>query len=549
MRSKSMASRAFAHSSILWRISPLGLLAAFLGTGFHLQALAAEAQETQGQDLPKLYIREYRVKGSHILPAIEIQKAVYPFLGPERTTDDVEQARAALEKAYKEKGYQTVAVEIPQQSGRGGFVTLQVVEGKVGHLRVKGARWFIPSDIKKAVPSLAEGKVPNFNDLTKEIVALQTGDRQVTPVLRPGEEPGLVDFDLNVTDKQPLHGSVEFNNRYSPNTTHERINGSISDTNLWQLGHSIGFSFQVAPENVNDAEVFSAFYTLPVPSVDWLSLMLEGTKQNSNVSTLGGAAVAGRGNIIGLRALITLPTEPGFYQSLSLGFDYKHFDQNVILGAVVQATPIDYYPLSLNYGASWTHKTGFTEFNTSINFAFRGVGSGPDKFDAKRYNADGSYLYVRSDLSHTQDLPWGFQLFGKLQGQLSDSPLINSEQCAGGGLNNVRGYLESSVLGDNGLFGTVELRSPSLLAWINKKGDEKAYEWRFYGFMDGGRLTLNDALPEQKTRFDLASYGVGSRIKLLNFLNASVDAAKPLVSQAPTIAGDIFYSFRVWAEF
>ena len=61
---------------------------------------------------------------------------VYPFLGSERTSEDVEQARAALEKAYHDKGFQTVSIEIPQQKMRRGVVILNVVEAKVGRLRV-----------------------------------------------------------------------------------------------------------------------------------------------------------------------------------------------------------------------------------------------------------------------------------------------------------------------------------------------------------------------------------------------------------------------------
>src|ERR1700746_2403437 len=35
------------------------------------------------QDVPRLYIREYRVDGgAHLLPSTEIETAVYPYLGP-----------------------------------------------------------------------------------------------------------------------------------------------------------------------------------------------------------------------------------------------------------------------------------------------------------------------------------------------------------------------------------------------------------------------------------------------------------------------------------
>jgi hemolysin activation/secretion protein len=102
----------------------------------------------------QLNIREYRVAGSKKLTAEEIGEAVYPFLGPMRTEQDVESARAALETAYRDKGFQTVTVEIPPQHGRGGVVVLKVVENRVGRLRVKGSRYFSLEEIKRRAPSL-----------------------------------------------------------------------------------------------------------------------------------------------------------------------------------------------------------------------------------------------------------------------------------------------------------------------------------------------------------------------------------------------------------
>ena len=118
-------------------------------------------------DTRQIYIQEYRVQGAHLLTKLEVEEAVYPYLGPQRTAEDVDQARAALEKAYQAKGFQTVSVQIPPQQVKGGVVILQVIEGKVGRLRVRGARYFSPDQIKKAAPSLAEGTVPDFNKVSQ----------------------------------------------------------------------------------------------------------------------------------------------------------------------------------------------------------------------------------------------------------------------------------------------------------------------------------------------------------------------------------------------
>ena len=312
---------------------------ALLAGSFGAADASAEAAKPQAASAPeaaavapqrKIYIREIRVLGARTLPRVEVEEAVYPFLGPGRTTDDVEAARAALEKAYHDKGFSATQVAIPEQTGRGGIVFLQTYEGKVGALRVKGSRYFLPSNIRRQALSLAEGKVINFNDVQRDIVALnQLADRKVTPAIRAGAEPGVVDVDLNVEDKLPMHGSVELNNRRSANTTPLRVNASASYNNLWQLGHSVGANVQITPELSRDASVFSGYYIARFPNYSGVSLMLTGTKQDSDISTLGGAAVVGKGETLGLRALFALPGGTGFYQSFNLGFDYKHFDERV----------------------------------------------------------------------------------------------------------------------------------------------------------------------------------------------------------------------------
>lgn len=501
------------------------------------------------------YIRQYRVKGAKELPPVDVEGAVYPFMGPECTAAHVEQARAALEKAYKDKGYQTVMVNVPPQESppKHGVVRLEVSEGRVGRLRVKGSRYFSLEKIKAKAPSLAEGRLPNFSDVQRDILALNRHpDRQVTPSMRPGAEPGTYDVDLTVKDKLPLHGSLELNNRYSADTTHLRVNGAISYGNLWQAGHTLGLSFQVAPERLQDAKVFSAFYTIPVPSVDGLSLTFNGTKQDSDINTLGGAAVAGRGYIAGARTSLILPPGKSWFHSVSGGFDFKHFDQNLTLGETDLATPIDYFPLSVTYGGTHVAKTHSTDVNASLVFHFRGLGSDAVEFDNKRFKADGGFIYLRADASHTRDLPGGTQVFAKVQGQLASGPLINSEQFSGGGLGNARGYLESAVLGDNALMESVELRTPSLISIKTKEGEmrpSRPNEWRFYAFCDAGYLSNYDPLPEQDSNFALASVGVGSRFRLRDHLNGSVDAAFPLIDQGTSQSGDVVVTFRMWTDF
>ncbi len=508
--------------------------------------------------MPRIYIREYRVLGAKEFPNVAIEEAVYPYLGPGRTEEDVEQARTALEKAYHDQGYQAASVQVPPQSGRRGIIFLQVSEGNVARLRVKGARYFLPSAIKAKAKSLAEGQAVNFNKVTRDIVALnQLPDRQVTPSLTAGAEPGTVDVELTVKDKFPLHGSIDLNNRYSADTSPLRVSISASYTNLWQAGHTIGASFQTAPQDPDQAKAYAGYYIWRFSDLDWLSLLATGTKSDSNVSTLGGIASAGRGETLGGRAIITLPPGKNFYQSFNFGLDYKHFDQDITTAGITDSAPVYYYPLSAAYTASWVPKGSITELNLSLMFGLRGAGSKrqqfapgsfqTDEFNNTRFDAGANFVVLRGDLSHTHELPAGFLAYAKVEGQLTDQPLVNSEQFPGGGVGTARGYLEAEVLGDSAIFGTIELRSPTLLSWLPATWG--ANEWRIYLFTDFGALRLNDPLPEQQDHFTLASYGIGSRLQLAGHLLGAIDVAMPTISQVETRAGDPFVSFSVSAEF
>jgi len=276
--------------------------------------------------------------------------------------------------------------------------------------------------------------------------------------------------------------------------------------------------------------------------------MLQGTKQDSDISTLGGSAVGGRGDIVGIRALRDLPSSAKFYQNLSLGMDYKDMKEDLVIGKNTISSPIRYFPLCVNYGAAWVADKSFTEFNSSLNFHLRGLGSPGNDYANKRYGADGSYIYLRADLAHTHDLSGGSQVYGKIQGQMANEPLVNGEQFSGGGMDTARGYLEATALGDKGIFGTLELRSPSLIGAPDKSG-ARSNEWRFHVFGDAGVLGIYDALPSVQRQYDFASIGTGTRLKVLNHYNGSLDVAMPLVAQPDAPRGDVRVIFRGWAEF
>src|SRR5262249_49403555 len=149
------------------------------------------------------------------------------------------------------------------------------------------------------VPALAEGAAPNFTEMQTQLAQLSRGsDRRVTPVLKQGSAPGTVQLELNVEDQLPLHGNVELNDRYSPNTTHLRLQGMLRYDNLWQKDHSLSLNAQTSPEDTSQVKVLSASYLMPTGTGGSL-LALYGVNSRSNVATVGSLAVIGNGSIVG----------------------------------------------------------------------------------------------------------------------------------------------------------------------------------------------------------------------------------------------------------
>lgn len=505
--------------------------------------------EAEAQDTNYFDILEFQVEGNTKLTKMQVEAAVYPQMGEKKTIADVEKAREALEKEYHRIGYLTVLVDIPEQDVDKKVVRLNVTEGKVGTLRVRDSKYFTLGRIKALSPSVAEGEVPHFPTVQKDIARLnRTADKQVTPVMKAGKKFGTVDVDLKVEDKLPVHASLELNDRYSQDTSRLRLSGMIRYDNLWQREHSLSLNFLTSPQDTSEVQVLSANYLMRFDDSDVL-LAMYGVKSNSSVSSVGGINILGKSTIFGARLIKPLPSLDNFYHSISFGVDYKDVQQTVEFGQTYN-TPVTYMPLSAVYSGTWQDTSGITQLGAGITFGMRGLVADEAEFKAKRWNtvtntyAKPDFFVFKADLSRTQALPWGFQGFAKLDGQFSGDLLVPNEQYLAGGVDTVRGYLESQAAGDKGLHSTLELRSPSLF-----KSVEWIQDFKLSGFYDIAQLNIIDPSAGQTEKIVLSGAGIGLRMKAWKRFNVNLDVATPLKDYGITKQGDIASHMRIWYEF
>jgi len=181
--------------------------------------------------------------------------------------------------------------------------------------------------------------------------------------------------------------------------------------------------------------------------------------------------------------------------------------------------------LSFAYAGLWRSQWLTTSLSLTANAGPRHLVNNEASFANDRYEGRDNYFYVRDDLAFDIKLPADFQLRLRAAGQAAAEPLITNENFSIAGSDGVRGYLESEVLGDEGLKETLQLTSPGWHAHERVLGD-------VYAFYDHGRTWVLGSLACQPsgTGLTLRSWGGGLDILPGQKLTGSLTWAKALDS-------------------
>lgn len=494
----------------------------------------------------KIDIWEYQIEGNTLLDIKTIELALYPFLGAARLLSSIEEAADNLEAVYKSAGYGAVYVDIPEQDITDGRVTLKVVEASLSRFKVSGSRYHSIARIKSLLPSLQQGESVHLPSLREDINTInkQTANLQVTPVLKPGKVPGAMEMDIRVKDKLPVAIGLEVNNYNSLNTTRSRLAASFGYENLWLKNHSASLQWQTTPEDTEEVKVLAGTYILPVFADSRLAVY--GVKSDSLISAVADVAVVGAGNIVGARLVQPLASVQRFLHTLSLGFDFKDFDQSVVLlGADEISTPIQYASFVGVYNASMLRPESSTKVGVSLAMGLRSLidEDAEQEFRAKRFLASPSFKHLQFSIKREDRLPGKWLLNSRIKAQVADTPLISNEQFSIGGSESVRGYFESQSLMDNGVAASVELESPSIFPKV-----KKIRSFRSHMFVDIGSGYLKSPLPGQQENFDLSAAGLGFRLAADKVFFLSASAAYPLKAATEVEKGDWRFGLQLLAD-
>ncbi len=520
-----------------------------------LAALAGMIQPplAQGEETAKVaafIIMAYELEGNTLFDEPDLLMVLLPFIGPDKTVADVEGARDALEKFYHDKGYPTVLVNIPEQTVGDGVIRLGIVESRIRMVKVAGNEHFTQEMIMGQLPSLAPGEILYLPKVQNELALLNSNpDLKVKPVMAPGKDPGTIDMALEVKDRLPVHGSFDLNNRYAHDTTELRANGAIHYDNLWQLQHALAVQAQVSPLDTSEVRVLAGSYTLPSPWQKQNKFIFYAIESDSETAFGEDFLVKGKGAIYGVRYLVPLPVYQTYAHNIIMGFDYKDFDESLGFASTPgnpQKTPIRYLPFTLAYSSQLPREKGYTGFNIALNMALRNLVTDQRQFEVKRFHARGNYQYLTMGVEHSRKLPYEFGLLVKLDGQVASEPLIANEQFSAGGMESVRGYMESEDSGDNAVHFITELATRQFA--LDMAFWPRQLALTPYGFADYAHLWTKEPLPAEDSDRRLASAGLGVRGRAGSF-TYRCDWGWPLVDTQRIEHGDYRFHFKMAYEF
>lgn len=498
-------------------------------------AWAADGDEAE----PRFRIQQYQIEGNQRLSAQRLQALVAPYTGPGRDLATIQQAVAAIERAYADAGYSAIRVILPQQEIEAGVVRLRVVEAPVAQIRVEGNTQFSTANILRTLPQLQTGDVPNLRNVATSLrLANENPAKQEQVTFRPAAEPDSVEAVVRVTDDTPLRQALILDNSGTAQTSRLRLGYALQHANLFGLDHVLGLQYVTAPDRPGDVTILGASYRIPVYG---LGGALDVSASHSSVdsglvgTTAGTYAISGSGDTVGLRYTQLLPRWDGWDQRVSLGYDFRLYNNSVVAsGASSSAVPeLAVHPVTLGYAGFV--RTAEREWGANVAVSRNlpeGDRGGTTLFQQARVGARADYRLVRYGGYFNQLLPAGWQLRAGISGQYSADALIPGEQFGAGGIDSVRGFDERQVTGDRGNRAGIEFYSPEFSGLAGLRSQAVL-------FCDAAALQRNDVQPGDVPHEHLASAGVGLRMAYGSRLRLRVDVGSVVSGGGVRQPGDM----------
>ena len=510
--------------------------------GAAAMSCTALAQTQDENPIGHFEITRFDVQGNTLLPNTLVEQLVAPYAGKDRDFGSVQRALEALEAGYHDRGYNVVQVVLPEQELNHGVVKLQVVETKIGKVKVAGNKHHTDANILHSLPSLKIGQTPNIADVSENLkLANENPSKKTTLQLQSGDEDDQVNALLQVTDEAPWLASLSVDNTGTGPTGRNHVTAQYQNADIGGVDHVLSLQYTTTSEDPGQVHVYGVGYHIPLYTLgDSVDLYANYSNVNSGMVTAGvfDLAISGKGTVFGGRYNHNFTKKGDYNSKLIFGLDYKAFQNNVSYLGTPIGNDVTVHPASVTYAGDWSPAGNVFNYYLSglRNIPGGNNGSSAD-FAVARSGASDSYDVLRYGASWMHMFPADWQLRLALNGQYTSDALIPGEQFGVGGATSVRGFLEREVSDDVGRYTNAEFYTPNLC-----KGDAQC---RVLAFWDTGYVSHNDALPGELLNQSIASAGLGLRLSVDRYLQLMTDYAQVLEGSSTTPKGAHRLHFRL----
>ena len=481
--------------------------------------------EGQGNAKPLFVLRRVSIAGAAAIPSERLVTAYQPYIGKQVSQADLAVIAGAVSDVYRAAGFHLSRAVIPPQDIQGGALRIQVIEGSITELTLKGdgAEQFGVRPILAAV-------------LAEQPSRLATLERQLLLINgRPGvriedtalEEIGTASGQFRlVLSVKTWHVFTSFgiDNLGSSSVGPWQGYGTAAFNSYLAPGDSLVFNLSTTPGDPRQLRFGRLSYEAPVGTdgvrlgaTGYYSQVWPGDFRRLFGDHVNTESFELRGSMVPLqsqKSTLTLTAAAGF----------TNVSESDVFGSIYAdrirtASLTSDYRLQDNFGG--------TNYLT-VNYR-----QGLDIFDAShrggdnlsRYGASSTFAALNFWFTRYQTLTNAWSLKLAAAGQAASGPLFTSQQFYLGGIAFGRGYGSAEISGDNGLAGSAELR------FDQKTNLQYLSGYQFYGFIDSG-VAWNDGYRPSEG-LSLTSAGGGIRFFLFDGLQADIAVAAPLTYRAP----------------
>jgi hemolysin activation/secretion protein len=466
------------------------------------------------------------ITGNTVFSERELRKIFQPGLGKNIQLSLLQKMVHDITTKYRDSGYILSRAILPPQRIRNGVVRVQIIEGFVSSVTLKG-------DVGRLQPLLEAygARIKASKPLkvqTLERYALLANDLpgvNAQSVLTPSKKiPAAADLTL-VTTRKIGSAFVSYDNygtRYiGPNEV--SFGGSLYSLIAPGDSNNLRFTVSSHTHELHFAE-FTHAQPLGSDGLRWqLGTNYAETRPDFVLTPL---QVVGHNTllftdfsypVIRDRSKNLIVHTAANYQNVTSTILGQPFYQDRIRTLVVGAT---YENID-----GWH---GINDFGLDITKGFDVAGAHDHELQSRPM---GSSIYTRYNLtlSRLQVINQRFSLNATLHGQYASSPLLATEQFGVGGSDIGRGYDPSEIVGDKGVSGKLELRMDTAPGFSFLKGVQ------YYVFYDAGMIWNNDTV-DLIPKESLTSTGVGARFVFMPQVTGNLFIGRPLTQPVATLS-------------